>query len=123
MTSAHAHAVDLEPIRPRSGRDIAGDAVCVLQRLYADRLAAVTLYGSVARGDDHDRSDVDLLVRLAGARIDDYRETKRIYAVLYDELGGDAPWISVIVVGDLRLEAMYRPFRNEIDRDGIDLLA
>lgn len=35
-----------------------------LQRVYGDRLVAVILYGSCARGEESDESDIDLLVLL-----------------------------------------------------------
>ncbi|MFN0014530.1 MAG: nucleotidyltransferase domain-containing protein [Saprospiraceae bacterium] len=41
-----------------------------LQRLYGDRLAKVILYGSYARGDFHEESDIDFLVVLKDVEID-----------------------------------------------------
>jgi predicted nucleotidyltransferase len=40
-----------------------------LQALYGDRLAKVILYGSYARGDFHDESDIDFLVVLKDKEI------------------------------------------------------
>lgn len=37
-----------------------------LQELYGDRFAGLVLYGSMARGDYDDESDIDLLVLLRG---------------------------------------------------------
>lgn len=37
-----------------------------LQRIYAERLVAVILYGSQARGDAHEYSDIDVMVVLKG---------------------------------------------------------
>jgi predicted nucleotidyltransferase len=40
-----------------------------LQRLYGERLAKVILYGSYARGDAHEESDMDFLVVLKDEKI------------------------------------------------------
>lgn len=40
-----------------------------MQALYGDRLAQVILYGSYARGDAHEESDIDLLVVLKDAEV------------------------------------------------------
>lgn len=37
-----------------------------LQELYAERLKNIILYGSYARGEARDESDIDILVILAG---------------------------------------------------------
>ena len=43
------------------------DLRAALQALYGDRLARLVLYGSHARDEAHDESDVDVMVVLAGA--------------------------------------------------------
>lgn len=42
------------------------DLRAALEELYGDRLVRLVLYGSQARGDAHDESDVDVLVVLEG---------------------------------------------------------
>ncbi len=54
----------------------------VLEGLYGDRLKDVVLYGSTARGEDTDESDVDLMVVLDGP-VDAAAEIYRIWDVLY----------------------------------------
>ncbi len=45
-----------------------------LQQLYGDRLAKVILYGSYARGDFHEESDIDFLVVLKDEEINKGKE-------------------------------------------------
>jgi len=53
-----------------------------LQDLYGDRFAGLVLYGSMARGDYDEESDIDLLVLLDGD-VNPYSETRPIVHVLY----------------------------------------
>lgn len=48
-----------------------------MQDLYGDRLVNVILYGSYARGDFHDESDVDFMVVLTDSEIKRYEEISR----------------------------------------------
>jgi predicted nucleotidyltransferase len=45
-----------------------------MQELYGDRLAKIVLYGSYARGDFHEESDVDFLVVLNDEQIEKFEE-------------------------------------------------
>ncbi|QKZ14702.1 nucleotidyltransferase domain-containing protein [Spirosoma sp. KUDC1026] len=51
------------------------DALLVL---YGDRLRDVVLYGSCARGDYNNESDIDLMVVLTDEQVDTYAEIRRI---------------------------------------------
>lgn len=53
-----------------------------LQLLYGDRLAKVILYGSYARGDFHEESDIDFLVVLKDEEIATGKEVLRLSMVL-----------------------------------------
>src|SRR5215813_6016750 len=54
----------------------------LLQKLYAERLKGLVLYGSCARGTVGVESDIDLLVLLEGP-VDAPQEIRRIWTVLY----------------------------------------
>ncbi|MCU0390175.1 MAG: nucleotidyltransferase domain-containing protein, partial [Thermoflexibacter sp.] len=45
-----------------------------MQELYGDRLAKIVLYGSYARGDFHEESDIDFLVVLNDETIEKFKE-------------------------------------------------
>ena len=53
-----------------------------LQDCYGDDLAGVVLYGSVARGEDDNESDIDLLVLLK-SDFNRWREIKRMVRILF----------------------------------------
>ena len=53
-----------------------------LQLLYGERLAQVILYGSYARGDFHEESDMDFLVVLKDEKIEVGREVLKLSMAL-----------------------------------------
>jgi predicted nucleotidyltransferase len=65
--------------------DALGYAREELAVIYGERLAGVLLYGSHARGEAHEESDVDVLVLLDG-EVDVYAEIKRQSALAMEVL-------------------------------------
>jgi len=55
-----------------------------LQRRYGDRLLEVRLFGSQARGEAGEESDIDVLVILKDEEVDAIREQNRILDFRYD---------------------------------------
>ncbi|MFN0175438.1 MAG: nucleotidyltransferase domain-containing protein [Saprospiraceae bacterium] len=55
-----------------------------LQTLYGTRLAKLILYGSYARGDQHEGSDIDFLVVLKDEAIKTGSELRYMNSALYD---------------------------------------
>lgn len=47
-----------------------------LQTLYGERLHGVVLYGSYARGDYDEESDIDLMVLFNDENVDTYKEIR-----------------------------------------------
>ena len=54
-----------------------------LERLYGDRLSRLILYGSQARGDAREGSDIDVLIVLGG-EVDVWAEIKRTSEIISD---------------------------------------
>lgn len=75
---------DLAPARdPEEGKRIAEDAARRLADAYGDRLRQVVLFGSWARGEAHEESDVDLVVVLDHVS-ERTAERDRIVGALFD---------------------------------------
>ncbi len=55
-----------------------------LQTLYGSRLAKLILYGSYARGDQHEGSDIDFLVVLKDDEIKTGTELRYMNSALFD---------------------------------------
>ena len=54
------------------------DVTAIMKRIYGDRLAAIVLFGSYARGDFHEDSDVDYLVLLTDQTVNLSKEISRL---------------------------------------------
>ena len=65
------------PLFPPDLESLLTDLRGALEDLYGDRIIRLVLYGSQARGDTHEESDVDLLVVLKGP-VESGREIRRM---------------------------------------------
>lgn len=81
--------------------------------------ATVLLYGSYARGDNRDDSDVDLLILLNKEKIT-WEDEKRISYPLYDIEFDTGTIISPLVISRQEWETRHRitPFYSEVLKDG-----
>ena len=92
-----------------------------LQALYGDRLAEVILFGSYARGDFHEESDVDFAVVLKDLEVLPYKEISNI-SPFSSEIGMKYSMIvSFLPVSKHRLENSMMPVYQEIRKEGIKI--
>ena len=97
------------------------DARARLAALYGDRLRRVILYGSHARGEAHEESDVDVLVVLESPVENSYQEIKRtseIQAVLLDRY---ELLFSFQHYAEADVQARQGPFMQNVREEGIEL--
>jgi predicted nucleotidyltransferase len=82
-------------------------------------MAMVLLYGSYARGDNKDSSDVDLLILLNKEKVT-WEDEKRISFPLYDIEIDTGTIISPLVLSKREWETKHHitPFYHEVLRDG-----
>ena len=99
-------------------KDIIDDFKASLQRLYGQRLVDIVLYGSYARDEQTDDSDIDLAVILAGdvspgleidKMIDDINDISEKYNVL----------ISVYPVSEADYSSVNSPLLMNMRKEGI----
>ena len=100
-------------------KQISDEFKAELQKLYGDELAALILFGSHARGDSTDDSDIDFAVVLKNTSIKTSTEIFRIspasseLGLKYREL------ISIFPISSQRLGTSQMPIFQEIRKDGI----
>ena len=90
-----------------------------LQTLYGDRLREVVLYGSYARGDYNEESDIDLLVVLTDEQVDTFAEIRRISPLETRFLLDYGLAVSPLPVPYSRYRDSFSPIYQEVRKDSI----
>jgi predicted nucleotidyltransferase len=91
-----------------------------LSDLYGDRLAELVLYGSQARGDADEDSDIDVLVVLRGD-VDPCTELDRASDVVYDLSYQNDTLVTVVFVPESKYILGQGPLIMNAKREGLPL--
>lgn len=89
-----------------------------LQALYSDQLKAVMLYGSQAREEAHEFSDIDILVVL-DAPVNPYREIDRTSEFIAQLCLDNDVVISRHFISTEKFQNARNPFLQNIRKEGI----
>jgi len=93
-----------------------------VRRKFGSRVAAIRLFGSYARGEAHEESDVDCLVLLDRVDGEDDRAITDLAADLIWQIGGTVISPLVMSVGEFETwQATERRAPLEIAREGLPL--
>jgi predicted nucleotidyltransferase len=91
-----------------------------LAALYGDRLVRVVLFGSHARGEAHEESDVDVLVVLRDP-VNVAHEIKRLVPVEVDLLDRYDLIVHLLPFSATRYEDRTHPLMMNVHQEGIEL--
>jgi predicted nucleotidyltransferase len=91
-----------------------------LKKVYGKRLLRIVLYGSFARNNATQESDIDIAVVLEGY-VDKGKEIDRVGDTLYDLMIGAGELISVYPVSEEELENSRWPLYRHIRDEGISI--
>lgn len=92
-----------------------------LQTMYGDRLRDVILYGSYARGDYDEESDIDLMMILNDDKVDTYAEIRRVSGLEANLLLTYGFVISPLPTSYTRYKTSSMPIYQEVRREGVPL--
>lgn len=92
-----------------------------LEAHYGDRLVRAVLFGSYARGEATEESDVDVLVVLGG-EVDSWEEGKPLSEIEVDLMMEYGPVLSIVVVDETTWDRRWALIQN-VQEDGIPLTA
>ncbi len=101
--------------------EIIHDVVALMKRHYGERLDEVILYGSYARGDFHDESDMDFLVVLGDEEMDQSQEISNLTEAVSELTDKHKMWISVKPTTNAKLKDEGLLFYRRIKKEGIPL--
>ena len=111
------------PERLDALRNVASAFALEVRAALGDRVDSIVLYGSVARGDIHEDSDVDVLV--IGPDMADHRKRVEEIASVYRRLDGDDLTYLQTFTYDrdnfLRLYRIHAPYAENVVEDGVVL--
>ncbi len=91
-----------------------------LMQIYGDRLSAVYLYGSYARGDYREDSDIDLMIALKGD-VNPTQEINRLSKTLSDISLDYGLLIATYPVSEAWLQERHGPLFANVRREGVQL--
>jgi predicted nucleotidyltransferase len=89
-----------------------------IQKLYAERLKAVVLYGSWARNEASDDSDIDVAVVLSGD-VEPCKEIDRMIDIITDMNLEHGVLLSVYPVSQEKCEQLNSPLIINLRREGV----
>ena len=92
-----------------------------LQLLYGDRLAKVILYGSYARGDFHEESDIDFLIVLKDKEVEVGKELRFMNERFFNLILDKGIHISHHPTSLDRLETSQFLFYKNVRKEGVEI--
>ena len=104
---------------PEPIKELTEEFVSQVAELYGERLHKVILFGSYARGDFHEDSDIDYLVVLNDDEVDSYNEISFVSTITFDLSLKYLMSVSAIPVSRQRLEHYGSPLLRNVREDGI----
>lgn len=94
------------------------DVIDIMERHYGNLLNQIVLFGSYARGDFHEESDVDYLVVLDEENVSSFKEVTTTIADRNAYFDETSITISAVVVSKSEFLSSNRIFYRQVRKDG-----
>lgn len=89
-----------------------------MKAIYGERLSKVILFGSYARGEEKENSDIDFLVVLKGESVSVFAEIEKINNSIYNIILETGRLISFVPVAEEKFETSPNFFYRQIKKEG-----
>jgi predicted nucleotidyltransferase len=93
-----------------------------MEEMYGDELAKILLYGSYARGDFYEESDIDLMVVLDVKQLKIFQEIRKISAITTPLSLTHQKIIAVVPTTLNKFQTYDSMFYRFVHKEGIELL-
>lgn len=115
----------MEQIKDAQLRKILNEMAILLHQIYGDRLKAIILYGSVARGTQTEDSDIDIMILIDGTENELRKYDEKLSDVSTDLALKYLKVFSIIDVSYQEYMAWKKisPFYKNVDREGVVVYA
>ncbi len=90
-----------------------------MKEYYGDRLSEIILFGSYARGDFHEESDIDFLVVLKDEEVEPYREIYNVHKLVTNLILQHDMIISYVPTSSKRLKSAKTPLFFNVKKEGV----
>jgi len=106
---------------PEPIKELTEEFVSRIAEFYGDRLDKVILFGSYARGDFHEDSDIDYMVVLKDDNINSYQEISLVSPITSELSLKYLMSVSAIPYPNHKLFSQGTPLGKNVLREGIEL--
>ena len=106
---------------PLDIQSMLNDFILIMQEHYGAALHSILLYGSYARGEAHEESDIDVLLVLDKKEVDIYEELTDIISLTYDLDIEYSQALSVFPTSLVNWVNSYSFFTKQVKKDSIYL--
>ncbi len=100
------------------GVNIVSQFKSAIEQLYGERLSKVILFGSYARGEEKETSDIDFLVVLRDKKISAFSEIEKINNVIYGMMLKYGKVISFVPTTEEKFEKSPNHFYRLVKKEG-----
>lgn len=90
----------------------------IIQQLYGERLSKVILFGSYARGEEKETSDIDFLIVLKDKHIFAFSEIEKINSMTYGMMLKYGKIISFVPTTEEKFEKSPNHFYRLVKKEG-----
>ncbi len=90
----------------------------LVQQLYGERLSKVILFGSYARGDEKETSDIDFLIVLKDKSISAFSEIEKINSLAYGMMLQHGKIISFVPTTEEKFATSPNHFYSTVKKEG-----